>query len=64
MRRSAARPAVLRCPPLLVLVAVGLVAGRLPGVPTYHLDAHFVPPLRLPPSLHTAALDSSYPDGS
>ncbi len=44
--------------PLVPVVAVGLVAGCLPGVPTYHLDAHVV----LPPLLHTAALDSSYRD--
>ncbi|MFE1734957.1 Na+/H+ antiporter [Streptomyces bacillaris] len=49
-------------PAPLVLVAVGLVAGLVPGVPTYHLDAHIVLPLLLPPLLHTAALDSSYLD--
>ncbi|MFC8659186.1 Na+/H+ antiporter [Streptomyces parvus] len=49
-------------PAPFVLVAVGLVAGYLPGVPTYHLDAHVVLPLLLPPLLHTAALDSSYLD--
>ncbi|RPK91422.1 hypothetical protein EES46_10770 [Streptomyces sp. ADI98-10] len=48
--------------PLVPVVAVGLVAGCLPGVPTYHLDAHVVLPPLLPPLLHTAALDSSYRD--
>lgn len=49
-------------PAPLVLVAVGLVAGYLPGLPTYHLDAHVVLPLLLPPLLYTAAVDSSYLD--
>lgn len=49
-------------PAPLVLVAVGLVAGFSPGIPTYHLDADVVLPLLLPPLLHTAALDSSYLD--
>lgn len=49
-------------PAPLVLVAAGLVAGYLPGVPTYHLDAHVVLPLLLPPLLYTAAVDSSYLD--
>ncbi|MFJ4963738.1 Sodium, potassium, lithium and rubidium/H(+) antiporter [Streptomyces sp. ADI96-02] len=49
-------------PAPLVLVAAGLVAGYLPGVPTYTLDAHVVLPLLLPPLLYTAAVDSSYLD--
>ncbi|MYW32502.1 Na+/H+ antiporter, partial [Streptomyces sp. SID2119] len=49
-------------PAPLVLVAVGLIAGLVPGVPTYHLDAHIVLPLLLPPLLYTAAVDSSYLD--
>lgn len=46
----------------LLLVAAGLVASYLPGVPGYVLDPHIVLPLLLPPLLHTAALDSSYLD--
>ncbi|MBH5336935.1 Na+/H+ antiporter [Streptomyces pactum] len=46
----------------LVLVAAGLGASYLPGVPEYALDPHVVLPLLLPPLLHTAALDSSYLD--
>ncbi|MFF1354622.1 Na+/H+ antiporter [Streptomyces sp. NPDC058297] len=49
-------------PAPLLLVAVGLVASYLPGVPQYTLDPHIVLPLILPPLLHTAALDSSYLD--
>ncbi|MGW5674391.1 Na+/H+ antiporter [Streptomyces sp. NPDC003860] len=49
-------------PAPLLLVAVGLLAGYLPGVPDYTLDPHVVLPLVLPPLLHTAALDSSYLD--
>ncbi|MGC5346209.1 Na+/H+ antiporter [Streptomyces sp. DT24] len=49
-------------PAPLVLVAAGLVAGYLPGVPAYTLDARIVLPLLLPPLLHTAAVDSSYLD--
>ncbi|MEV6161460.1 Na+/H+ antiporter [Streptomyces sp. NPDC052052] len=49
-------------PAPLLLVAAGLVASYLPGVPTYTLDAHIVLPLVLPPLLHTAAVDSSYLD--
>lgn len=48
---SAAVAGVARRTPVpapLVLVAVGLVAGLVPGVPTYHLDAHIVLPLLLP----------------
>ncbi|QKW52305.1 Na+/H+ antiporter [Streptomyces buecherae] len=46
----------------LLLVAAGLVASYVPGVPAYVLDPHVVLPLLLPPLLHTAALDSSYLD--
>ncbi|MFJ6016208.1 Na+/H+ antiporter [Streptomyces sp. NPDC092952] len=49
-------------PAPLLLVAAGLVAAYLPGVPTYTLDAHIVLPLLLPPLLYTAAVDSSYLD--
>uniref|UniRef100_UPI000AEA74BA cation:proton antiporter domain-containing protein n=1 Tax=Streptomyces lushanensis TaxID=1434255 RepID=UPI000AEA74BA len=46
----------------LLLVAAGLIASYVPGVPTYTLDPHIVLPLLLPPLLHTAAVDSSYLD--
>ncbi|MGW4201517.1 Na+/H+ antiporter [Streptomyces sp. NPDC004726] len=46
----------------LLLVAAGLIAAYIPGVPDYTLDPHIVLPLVLPPLLHTAALDSSYLD--
>ncbi|MFJ1710229.1 Na+/H+ antiporter [Streptomyces sp. NPDC088260] len=49
-------------PAPLLLVAAGLIASYLPGVPTYTLDAHVVLPLLLPPLLYTAAVDSSYLD--
>ncbi|WP_405388693.1 Na+/H+ antiporter [Streptomyces sp. NBC_01102] len=49
-------------PAPLLLVAVGLMASYLPGVPDYTLDAHVVLPLLLPPLLYTAAVDSSYLD--
>ncbi|MET9661877.1 Na+/H+ antiporter [Streptomyces sp. NPDC006510] len=49
-------------PAPLLLVAAGLIASYLPGVPTYTLDAHIVLPLLLPPLLYTAAVDSSYLD--
>ncbi|MFD5869899.1 Na+/H+ antiporter [Streptomyces sp. NPDC060322] len=49
-------------PAPLLLVAAGLLASYLPGVPTYTLDAHIVLPLLLPPLLYTAAVDSSYLD--
>ncbi|MFV0127869.1 Na+/H+ antiporter [Streptomyces sp. HMX112] len=49
-------------PAPLLLVAAGLAASYLPGVPDYTLDPHIVLPLVLPPLLHTAALDSSYLD--
>lgn len=55
-----ARRTVVPAP--LLLVAVGLVASYLPGVPEYALDPHIVLPLILPPLLHIAALDSSYLD--
>ncbi|MET9802302.1 Na+/H+ antiporter [Streptomyces sp. NPDC006368] len=49
-------------PAPLLLVAAGLAASYVPGVPDYTLDPHIVLPLVLPPLLHTAALDSSYLD--
>ncbi|MEV0111881.1 Na+/H+ antiporter [Streptomyces sp. NPDC050844] len=49
-------------PAPLLLVAAGLGAAYVPGVPDYHLDPHIVLPLILPPLLHTAALESSYLD--
>ncbi|MEV3994317.1 Na+/H+ antiporter [Streptomyces halstedii] len=49
-------------PAPLMLVAAGLVASYVPGVPAYTLDAHVVLPLLLPPLLYTAAVDSSYLD--
>ncbi|MEU2429431.1 Na+/H+ antiporter [Streptomyces sp. NPDC007861] len=49
-------------PAPLLLVAAGLIASYVPGVPAYTLDPHIVLPLVLPPLLHLAALDSSYLD--
>ncbi|MFE3097939.1 Na+/H+ antiporter [Streptomyces sp. NPDC059248] len=49
-------------PAPLLLVAAGLLAAYIPGVPDYALDPHIVLPLILPPLLHTAALESSYLD--
>ncbi|WP_284575687.1 Na+/H+ antiporter [Streptomyces sp. 2P-4] len=49
-------------PAPLLLVAAGLAASYVPGVPAYELDPHVVLPLLLPPLLHTAAVDSSYLD--
>ncbi|MEV5506018.1 Na+/H+ antiporter [Streptomyces orinoci] len=49
-------------PAPLLLVAAGLVASYLPGVPGYALQPEVVLPLLLPPLLHTAALESSYLD--
>ncbi|MFD6972251.1 Na+/H+ antiporter [Streptomyces sp. NPDC059949] len=49
-------------PAPLLLVAAGLMAAYVPGVPEYALDPHIVLPLLLPPLLHTAAVDSSYLD--
>ncbi|QGV78639.1 Na+/H+ antiporter [Streptomyces ficellus] len=49
-------------PAPLLLVAAGLAAAYVPGVPDYTLDPHIVLPLVLPPLLHTAALESSYLD--
>ncbi|MBD0707429.1 MULTISPECIES: Na+/H+ antiporter [unclassified Streptomyces] len=49
-------------PAPLLLVAVGLVASYLPGMPDYTLDPHIVLPLILPPLLYTAAVESSYLD--
>ncbi|WP_327737329.1 Na+/H+ antiporter [Streptomyces nojiriensis] len=49
-------------PAPLLLVAAGLLAAYVPGVPDYALDPHIVLPLLLPPLLYTAAVDSSYLD--
>ncbi|MFJ6695599.1 Na+/H+ antiporter [Streptomyces sp. NPDC091272] len=49
-------------PAPLLLVAVGIAASFVPGVPDFTLDPHIVLPLLLPPLLHTAALESSYLD--
>lgn len=49
-------------PAPLMLVAAGLAAAYVPGVPGYGLDPHIVLPLLLPPLLYTAAVDSSYLD--
>ncbi|MFI5760234.1 MULTISPECIES: Na+/H+ antiporter [unclassified Streptomyces] len=49
-------------PAPLMLVAAGLAAAYVPGVPEYDLDPHIVLPLLLPPLLYTAAVDSSYLD--
>ncbi|MFF3391526.1 Na+/H+ antiporter [Streptomyces sp. NPDC002669] len=49
-------------PAPLLLVAAGLIASYLPGIPAYTLDAHIVLPLLLPPLLYAAAFDSSYLD--
>ncbi|MFG2298750.1 Na+/H+ antiporter [Streptomyces sp. NPDC048603] len=49
-------------PAPLLLVAAGLAASYVPGVPAYELDPHIVLPLVLPPLLYTAAVDSSYLD--
>jgi Na+/H+ antiporter len=51
-----------RVPAPLLLVAAGLAAAYIPGVPDYTLDPHVVLPLILPPLLYTAAVDSSYLD--
>ncbi|KPI19118.1 Na+/H+ antiporter [Actinobacteria bacterium OV450] len=51
-----------RLPAPLLLVAAGLMASYVPGVPSYALDPHIVLPLLLPPLLYTAAVDSSYLD--
>ncbi|MFJ3878869.1 Na+/H+ antiporter [Streptomyces sp. NPDC090077] len=62
---SAAVAGVARRTPVpapLLLVAAGLIAAYVPGVPSYALDPHIVLPLLLPPLLHTAAVDSSYLD--
>ncbi|MFE5618023.1 Na+/H+ antiporter [Streptomyces sp. NPDC056524] len=49
-------------PAPLLLVAAGLAASYVPGVPDYTLDPHIILPLILPPLLYTAAVDSSYLD--
>ncbi|MFG2880102.1 Na+/H+ antiporter [Streptomyces sp. NPDC048337] len=51
-----------RVPAPLLLVAAGLLASYVPGVPAYVLDPYIILPLLLPPLLHTAAVDSSYLD--
>ncbi|MGQ4512272.1 Na+/H+ antiporter [Streptomyces sp. DW26H14] len=49
-------------PAPLLLVAAGLVAAYVPGIPDYTLDPHVVLPLILPPLLYTSAVDASYLD--
>ncbi|MFD5101010.1 Na+/H+ antiporter [Streptomyces albidochromogenes] len=49
-------------PAPLLLVAAGLAATYVPGVPDYTLRPDIVLPLLLPPLLYTAAVDSSYLD--
>ncbi|MFD2120022.1 cation:proton antiporter, partial [Streptomyces cirratus] len=49
-------------PAPLLLVAAGLIASYVPGVPSYTLDPHIVLPLLLPPLLYTASMESSYLD--
>ncbi|MER6048956.1 Na+/H+ antiporter [Streptomyces sp. NPDC001793] len=49
-------------PAPLLLVAAGLGASYIPGIPDYTLNPHIVLPLLLPPLLHTAALEASYLD--
>ncbi|MEU6254970.1 Na+/H+ antiporter [Streptomyces sp. NPDC047043] len=49
-------------PAPLLLVAVGLAASYVPGVPDYTLDPDIVLPLVLPPLLHKEAVESSYLD--
>ncbi|MEU6811247.1 Na+/H+ antiporter [Streptomyces sp. NPDC046831] len=49
-------------PAPLLLVAVGLAASYIPGVPDYALDPEVVLPLLLPPLLYTSAIESSYLD--
>ncbi|MGV9339168.1 Na+/H+ antiporter [Streptomyces sp. NPDC003688] len=49
-------------PAPLLLVAVGLAASYIPGVPDYTLEPDVVLPLLLPPLLYTSATDSSYLD--
>ncbi|MBT2439070.1 Na+/H+ antiporter [Streptomyces sp. ISL-36] len=62
---SAAVAGIARRTPVpapLLLVAAGLAASYVPGVPDYTLDPHIVLPLILPPLLYTAAVESSYLD--
>ncbi|GAC68159.1 Na+/H+ antiporter [Gordonia soli] len=47
-------------PAPLILVAVGLVIGWIPGTPEVGLDPEFVLFVILPPLLYSAAQDSSY----
>ncbi|MEW2544813.1 Na+/H+ antiporter [Streptomyces sp. NPDC047002] len=49
-------------PAPLLLVAAGLIAAYVPGIPDYTLDPHVVLPLILPPLLYTSAVDASYLD--
>ncbi|MFI1439118.1 Na+/H+ antiporter [Streptomyces fructofermentans] len=58
----AALAARTRIPAPLLLVAAGLAAAYVPGVPTFVLDPHIVLPLVLPPLIYTAAAESSYLD--
>jgi Na+/H+ antiporter len=44
----------------LLLVAIGLAASFIPGVPAFELDPHLILVLVLPPLLYSAALESSY----
>jgi Na+/H+ antiporter len=47
-------------PAPLLLVAVGLVASFVPGMPDFRLEPELVLVLVLPPLLYTSALESSY----
>jgi CPA1 family monovalent cation:H+ antiporter len=44
----------------LLLVAIGLAASFIPGIPAFELDPELIMVLVLPPLLYSAALDSSY----
>ncbi|WP_448631545.1 cation:proton antiporter domain-containing protein [Cellulomonas soli] len=49
-------------PAPLVIVAVGLIASFVPGVPRFEIDATVILEFVLPPLLYSAALSSSYRD--
>jgi len=49
-------------PSPLVLVAVGLLASFVPGVPRYEVDPELLLEFVLPPLLYSSALSSSYQD--
>lgn len=51
-----------RLPAPLVLVAAGLVASFIPGVPEYDIEPELILEFVLPPLLFSAALSSSYQD--